>query len=625
METETKALAPVPFSGDAMVVQEGPPALLTPAARKTRPFPRWTLIALASGWFLGLLSHWIDWTLLDIAYALGIVVSLVATIVVAMWSEDRLHTALIGRHGALRMLVGAITPFFAVIVLLPVAALVGNWFDGLGGDTVAVCLILGALWFASASLGTLVIVAIDVVISALVRSFRARVQWAIMGLLGLTTGCALGVYGLARLAVSQLPRVAGSAPAKLDEFLAENKDIPISVGPDGGTKLQEFLTRSDVAELLAVAMFLGVVVLSFPAVLSASGKLAEAVMERLHPLSLGFSRMIEGDLHVRVEEKGSRDFVQISRGFNQMTAALANAMSDLDARNRDLVATNWATQRFVPFPFLELLGKESIRQVSRGDHVALDITVLFADIRGFTTYAESKGAEETFRFINRYLAVMEPEIHRRRGFINDFFGDGIMALFRDPDGAVDAAVGMLRSLNRFNEELRGEGEEEVRIGIGIHSGTLMLGTIGGQERLDCTVIGDPANFASRVEGMTKLYGANVLISEATLAALREPDRVEVREIDRVRAKGKREPMTIYEVLEGDDQTLACQKRDLREPFASALAAYRAGEFLVAAEQFEGCVEEAPRDGASVLYAQRCRGLCSQNVANWDGVTVLSSK
>lgn len=629
METETKALAPVPSSADVMAVHDGPPVLLTPAVRKTRAFPRWTLIALAAGWVLGLLSHWIEWALLDVAYALGIVASLAAIIVVAIWLEDRLHTALMGRHGVLRVLVGIITPLFAVIVLLPVAALVGNWFDRLGGDTVAVCLILGALWFCSASLGTLVIVTIDVVISALAQSFRARVQWAVMGLLGLTTGCALGVYGLARLAVSQLPRALTSAPAKIDELLAENKDIPsdlsVSLGPDGGRKLQEFLTRSDVAELLAVGMFLGVVVLSFPAVLSASGKLAEAIMERLHPLSLGFSRMIEGDLHVRVEEKGSRDFVQISRGFNQMSAALANAMSDLDARNRDLVATNWATQRFVPFPFLELLGKESIRQVSRGDHVALDITVLFADIRGFTTYAESKGAEETFRFINRYLAIMEPEIHRRKGFINDFFGDGIMALFQDPDGAVDAAVGMFQSLNRFNEELRGEGEEEVRIGIGIHSGTLMLGTIGGQERLDCTVIGDPANFASRVEGMTKIYGSNLLISEATLAALREPDRVAVREVDRVRAKGKREPVTIFEVLDGDDEALAKEKEGIQVLFDSSLEAYRAGDFVAAAEGFERCIREAPRDEASALYAQRCRELGSKKVTDWDGVTVLSSK
>lgn len=612
-------------------VSEGPPKLLTPTARKPRRFPRWAPVAVGVGWVLGALSHWLDWTLIDLAYALGLVASLIATIVMAAWAEDWLYTALVGRHGLLRLLAGAGIPLLGLVVMLPLGAIIGGVLEKVGGDTVAVCLILGALWFCSASVGSLVIVVIDVVVSALVKGFRARVQWAVMGLLGLTTGSAVFVYAVARQLASRLPDLdLGPGADKINDLIHRDPDVPdhvrLSMGEGDAQQITQFLSRPEVQDLLAMSVFGGVALLSFPAVLSAAGKLAEAVMERLHPLSLGFDAMTRGDLQVRVEEKGSRDFVRISRGFNRMTEALAEAVRELDLRNRDLVDINWASQRFVPVPFLRLLGRESIRQVSRGDHVALEITVLFADIRGFTTFAEEKGPEETFRFINRYLAVMEPEIHARAGFINDFFGDGIMALFEDdPDGAVAAAIGMQRALRGFNEELVAEGGEPIRVGIGLHTGTLMLGTIGGRDRLDCTVVGDPANLASRVEGMTKVYGARLLVTEATVGALRRPDHVQLREIDRVRAKGKRAPITVFEVLDAESDEAARQTLEASECFADALEAYRSGRFREARERFETCLQNVPHDGAAALYVERCRELETGGVTEWDGVTALTQK
>ena len=626
-------LVPAPQDAPSSIqLRDGEPEVLTPTVRKSRAFPKWAAIAVGVGWGLGILNHWIDWTLFEVAYGFGLVAALVATIVIAVWAEDWLYTVLVGRSGLLRLLAGLVVPIAGVAVILPLAAVSGGVFERVGGDTAAVCLVLGALWFSSAAVGSLVIVMIDVAISALVKGFRARVQWAVMGLLGLTTGFAVSVYGVTRFFASRLRDVDPSQlPGRLNEMMPKGEGVPndasLSMGDSGAQRISEILARPEVADLLAIGVFVAVAVLAFPAVLSASGKLAEAVMERLHPLSLGFARMAEGDLRVRVEEKGSRDFVQISRGFNQMTTALSGAVAELDARNRDLVAVNQATQRFVPVSFLHLLGKESIRDVARGDQVALSITVLFADIRGFTTYAEEKGAEETFRFINRYLAVMEPEIHARNGFINDFFGDGIMALFQDDaDGAVAAAVGMLRALETFNAELEQEGAAPIRIGIGLHTGSLMLGTIGGKDRLACTVIGDPANLASRVEGMTKLYHANLLVTESTVAALRAAERPSLREIDRVRAKGKREPITIFEVLDGDASALAEAKRRRHSTFQEAVQAYRRGDFDAAKTAFSTCERDTPSDGAAALYVERCARMLAQGPpSDWDGVTSLLSK
>jgi class 3 adenylate cyclase len=321
---------------------------------------------------------------------------------------------------------------------------------------------------------------------------------------------------------------------------------------------------------------------------------------------------------VRVEVGGSRDLRKIASGFNRMVDSLSRTLRELDARARELAAMHTAAARFVPFQFLGLLHKPSLREVERGDQTELDMTVLFSDIRGFTRIAERMGPEQTFTFINRYLAEMEVEIHREQGFINDFFGDGIMALFHTgADAGVRAALGMLAAVERLNGALVAEGRDAI---------ALMLGTIGGRDRLSCSVVGDPANTAARVEGMTKLYGATLLIGEATLRRLDDPARYRLREVDRVQAVGKAEPLSIYEILDGEPAARREQKLRTCDAFAEAVRAYRSGDFAGAREGFERCRREAPDDAAAALYLERCAALEAQPPPEaWDGVTRLTSK
>lgn len=193
-----------------------------------------------------------------------------------------------------------------------------------------------------------------------------------------------------------------------------------------------------------------------------------------------------------------------------MALALSRHFNDtLD----DLDGTNRAIRRFVPFTFLDLLGKPDVRHLERGDQRAVEVAVLFADLRGFTTLAERLGPERTFAFINDYLAAMEEPIHAAGGVINDVYGDGIMALFPEsPARAVEAARGMQSSLRSLRTE------EPLQMGIGIHTGPLMMGAVGGTERLSCTVVGDPANLASRIQELTKVYDAPILVSQAVVDA-----------------------------------------------------------------------------------------------------------
>ncbi|NEP86574.1 MAG: adenylate/guanylate cyclase domain-containing protein [Okeania sp. SIO2C2] len=160
--------------------------------------------------------------------------------------------------------------------------------------------------------------------------------------------------------------------------------------------------------------------------------------------------------------------------------------------------------------------------------------ILFSDIRDFTTISEQMTPEENFAFINQYLSYMEPQIQKYGGFIDKYIGDAIMALFpNSADDAVQGAIAMLEQLKTYNSERQQRNLKAVHIGIGLHTGTLILGTVGGFGRMDGTVIGDAVNLSSRVEGLTKTYGVSFLITHQTLAPLNNPLEYDLRFIEQV--------------------------------------------------------------------------------------------
>lgn len=212
------------------------------------------------------------------------------------------------------------------------------------------------------------------------------------------------------------------------------------------------------------------------------------------------------------------------------------------------IALNAAYEKFVPKQFLSFLGKESILDVKLGDQVQKEMTIMFSDIRGFTTLSEKLQPKEIFGFMNDYLRVMEPIIRRQGGFIDKYIGDAIMALFpAKSDAALDAALSMVRALDEFNRTNDIAQKYPIKVGIGIHTGRMMLGTIGGEERMDSTVISDAVNIAARIESLTKEYKCSLLISESTRDYLQSPGQYTFEKVDSVLLKGKTEPVEIYKV------------------------------------------------------------------------------
>ena len=307
--------------------------------------------------------------------------------------------------------------------------------------------------------------------------------------------------------------------------------------------------------------------------------------------------------------------------------AQRTTIEDAKALNRRLLALNESFKKYVPEEFLKLLEKESIVHVKLGDNVQKTMSVLFSDIRSFTTLSESMSPQENFNFINGYLQQMEPMIRKNGGFIDKYIGDAIMALFATaPDHAVKAALDMLHVLDNFNQGRQKAGYLPIQIGIGINTGSLMLGTIGGERRMESTVISDDVNLASRIGSMTKMYGATVLVSEKTFLSLETPLAYSARVLDRVIVKGKSEPITLFEIFDGDAPAVKEGKYSTLKLFEEAVALYYRQEFREAQKLFSSCCSKSPHDQAAKIYLERCQQMISTGQReDWDGITKLDTK
>ena len=258
-----------------------------------------------------------------------------------------------------------------------------------------------------------------------------------------------------------------------------------------------------------------------------------------------------------------------------------------------------------------------------------DLTVLFSDIRGFTTISEKLTPEELVKLLNEYLTTMTNQVFQYEGLLDKYMGDAIMAVFGapldQPDHARRAcltALAMMKELHKLQEKWRAEGRPAFDIGVGVNSGDMVVGNMGSEMRFDYTVMGDMVNLGSRLEGINKEYGTNIIISEFTYEKVK--DAMCCRELDGVRVKGKLKPVNIYELL-GEKKDEAAFK-DLLEGFARGLALYREAKWDEAIAAFEGVLASRPSDYPSKMYIERCKNLKENPPAEpWDGVFVMTKK
>ena len=331
-------------------------------------------------------------------------------------------------------------------------------------------------------------------------------------------------------------------------------------------------------------------------------------------------RFDERNMDVRAQVRSRDEVGRLGLSFNQM-AAMIQRYSDQTR------ATLEAYGRFVPHEFLFFLEKQHITEVQLGDSVQKEMTILFSDIRSFTSLSESMSPEENFKFLNSYLSRIGPEIRANNGFIDKYIGDAIMALFPEkPDDAVRAALAMRAKLVEYNGHRASTGYAAIQVGIAINTGKLMMGTLGEQERMDGTVISDAVNLASRLEGLSRLYGETILITGPTLSLLGGRRDFHTRFVDRVRVRGRKEAVLIYEVYDWESRERVELRQKLKAQWSEAMNHYYGREFLPAFRLLRGLHEKDPADRIAELFLRRTATLLKRGVPqNWEGVELIEAK
>ncbi|MEA3504553.1 MAG: adenylate/guanylate cyclase domain-containing protein, partial [Bacteroidota bacterium] len=344
--------------------------------------------------------------------------------------------------------------------------------------------------------------------------------------------------------------------------------------------------------------------------------ITEDIVKPVNDLLEQMKKTGKGSIDAYAIVRTNDEIGELTEGYNQMTERLG-------AHFDNISKMNVSYSRFVPQQFLSILGKSDYIDIKQGDQIEKEMTILFSDIRSFTELSESMTPKENFDFINRYLSYMEPVIGRNNGFIDKYIGDSIMALFNNIDDAVKASVEMRLKLSEFNQIISQFGTAPINSGIGVHTGNLMLGVVGGNNRIDSTVISDAVNLASRLEGLTKVYGGSIIISKETVEKLLKPDEFEFRFLDVVKVKGKKKPVTIFEVIDGEKERCKELKLAYRDEFDSAVKAYREADFESALVMCEDINKQNPNDKAVLFYISRCKKFIKNGVPKqWEGIEVF---
>ncbi len=358
------------------------------------------------------------------------------------------------------------------------------------------------------------------------------------------------------------------------------------------------LAREAVKHVFVSSM--AVLVLMLPFVFWISSRLLQRrILDPLLNLRGEAGAIADGDLDHAIANTDRRDEIgHLARSFASMRDAVRSRINDLRE-------TNVAIERFVPQAFLTKIGKPNIVSVALGDNKREHMTIMFSDIRNFTALSETMTPDENFAFINAYLEHMGPVIREHGGFIDKYIGDAIMALFEKADDAVRAGVAMMDALERFNAARNAEGLAPVRIGIGLNTGSLMMGTIGELHRMDGTVISDAVNLASRVESLTKVYHVGMLLSQHTYDHLAHPGAHAIRPIDVVVVRGKTRPVVLFEVFDRDPPPVRADKLKTQAPLLDGVTALLRHDIKAARRHFEESLALVPGDAAAGNLLKSC--------------------
>ncbi|RLB75266.1 MAG: adenylate/guanylate cyclase domain-containing protein [Deltaproteobacteria bacterium] len=339
------------------------------------------------------------------------------------------------------------------------------------------------------------------------------------------------------------------------------------------------------------------------------------------------------DLSKRVKVEYDDEIGYLATWFNRMIEDLETAYNQIkEYAYKSVLAKNSEErirhifQKYVPAEIIDEVLRTKGEQLLVGKKQVA--TILFSDIRSFTTISEKLSAEELVKSLNTYFNIMVNVIIEHKGTIDKFIGDAIMAIFGapvkhedDPLEAVLTGLNMIKNLHSFNKKQIALNRPPFKIGVGINTGEVVVGNIGSTQKLDYTCIGDAVNLASRLEGLTKMYGIPIIISQFTYEETKT--QIDARELDSVRVKGKLKPVNIYQPL---DKDINSEEKEAYLLFNEGINLYRNREFQKALNIFKKTYSLLKNDVPSSLYIDRCNELIKNPPGeNWDGVYIAKTK
>ncbi|HQT21982.1 MAG: hypothetical protein B7X86_03775 [Sphingobacteriales bacterium 17-39-43] len=317
----------------------------------------------------------------------------------------------------------------------------------------------------------------------------------------------------------------------------------------------------------------------------------------------------------------------------QSSAAIESALlydkNIREAKEREdaMRLINEISGKFVPYEFIGALGHTVLTDVKLGDQVEKVVTVLFSDIRDYTALSEEMTPEDNFKFVCSFNERMGPAICKNKGFINQYLGDAIMAIF--PGNASDAlcaAIEMQKQVGILNTERSANGQSPIKIGVGMHTGPLIMGITGDADRLDATTISDTVNTASRLESLTKQYKADIILSDACAEQIVQKEKFHLRNIGLVQLKGKHRSINIHECFNGNSEEDIFKKQRTLSTFNMGIYNYLNSSFAASVQAFNSVVEVHPGDRTAEFFLSNAKDFMKNGTPeNWTGVLEMRTK
>ncbi len=269
--------------------------------------------------------------------------------------------------------------------------------------------------------------------------------------------------------------------------------------------------------------------------------------------------------------------------------------------------------RFAPKELLQSLADDHV-PLTLGSMKRAEKTIFFSDIRAFTSISERLAPEMVFRYLNAFFKVSAPVIRMHGGIVDKYIGDAILAVFDDPEQAILGSIEIQRRLEPFNRRLQKIRLPKIALGIGIHTGEIMIGILGERKRMDATVISDSVNVASRLQDLNKIYGSNILISESTFLKLNKASRrtFKFRFLDMVQAKGKHTTTRVYEFFDNYSKEAIGRRAHTRVAFEQGVHCFHEKQYEDAARQFLEVIKHDPNDRVAVFYLHRTAHFLATN-------------